>query len=146
MVAVGSRSSLACLPALLEGAKEQLEIPDSIRGFVIPLSSAAFKLSGTLGSPFQLFILAKLYGVALAPTTVTVFVLGIMLVSIGTPGIPSGGFAVRIPFFLAAGIPLEGFLLTAAVDAIPDIFKTTVNVTGDMTVLTLVDRFAGRGG
>jgi len=143
LVAAGSRSSLASVPALLEGAGAHLRVPDSVRGFVIPLSSASFKLSGPLGSPFQLFILAKLYGVELDPTTVAVFVFGILLMSFGTPGIPSGGFTLRLPFFIAAGIPIEGFMLTTALDAIPDMFKTIVNVTGDMTVLTIVGRFAG---
>jgi Na+/H+-dicarboxylate symporter len=143
VVAAGSRSSLASIPALLEGAGSHLGFPDSLRGFVIPLSSATFKLSGPLGSPVQLFILAKLYGIELDPVTLVTFVLGIMLVSFGTPGIPSGGFMLRLPFFVAAGIPAEGFILTAALDAIPDIFKTVANVTGDMTVLTIVGSFTG---
>jgi Na+/H+-dicarboxylate symporter len=67
--------------------------------------------------------------------------LGIMLVSFGTPGIPSGGLMIRAPFFLSAGIPLEGFLLTMAADTVTDIFKTTVNVTADMTVACMVSRF-----
>jgi Na+/H+-dicarboxylate symporter len=142
VVAAGSRSSLACIPVLIKGARTHLRLPASITGFVIPLSSASFKLSGPLGSPFQLFILAKLYGIELAPSTVVVFLLGILLMSFGTPGIPGGGYLVRLPFFLAAGIPLEGFMITTALDAIPDMFKTTVNVTGDMTALTVVNRFS----
>ncbi|MBT8397639.1 MAG: dicarboxylate/amino acid:cation symporter [Gemmatimonadetes bacterium] len=142
LVAAGSRSSLAAMPALMEGAEEHLEHPDPIRGFVIPLSSTAFKLSGPLGSPLQLFLLAKLYGVSLDPATVVVFVLGIMLMSFATPGLPSGGFMLRLPWFVAAGIPAEGFLLLTTLDAIPDIFKTVTNVTGDMTVLAIVGRFS----
>jgi len=146
LVAAGARSSLASVPALLEGAEQHLPASRKLQGFVIPLSSASFKLSGPLGSPFQLFILAQLYGVTLDVPTVLVFVTGILLMSFGTPGIPSGGFVVRMPFFVAAGVPIEGFLLTSALDAIPDIFKTMVNVTGDMTALVLVDRFAGGEG
>jgi proton glutamate symport protein len=145
IVAAGSRSSLACIPALLEGADEHLPTSKTLEGFVIPLSSATFKLSGPLGSPFQLFILAHLYGIDLDPGTITVFMAGILLMSFGTPGIPSGGFVVRLPFFMAAGIPVEGFMLTNALDAIPDIFKTTANVTGDMTTLTIVQRLVGGG-
>ena len=43
-----------------------------------------------------------------------------------------------LPFYLGAGIPLEGVVLLKAVDAIPDIFKTLLNVTADMTVATVV--------
>jgi Na+/H+-dicarboxylate symporter len=118
-----------------------LGLRESVAGFVLPLSSSVFKLSGTLGSPFQLFLLARLFGVELDPVTVTTFILGIMLVSFGTPGIPSGGIMIRAPFFIAAGIPLEGFILTMAADTLTDIFKTTVNVTADMTVACAVNRF-----
>jgi Na+/H+-dicarboxylate symporter len=45
------------------------------------------------------------------------------------------------PFYVAAGVPIEGYLLTEAVETIPDIFKTLVNVTGDMTAAAIVNRF-----
>jgi Na+/H+-dicarboxylate symporter len=38
------------------------------------------------------------------------------------------------------GIPAEGIGLLIAVDAIPDIFATTLNVTGDMVAAALVSR------
>jgi len=38
------------------------------------------------------------------------------------------------------GIPAEGIGLLIAVDAIPDIFMTTLNVTGDMVAAALVSR------
>lgn len=141
VLAAGARSSLVCLPVLLAGARRDLELRESVAGFVLPLSSSVFKLSGTLGSPLQLFFLARLLGIELDPVTVTTFILGIMLVSFGTPGIPSGGLMIRAPFFIAAGIPLEGFILTMAADTVTDIFKTIVNVTADMTVACAVNRF-----
>jgi DAACS family dicarboxylate/amino acid:cation (Na+ or H+) symporter len=36
------------------------------------------------------------------------------------------------------GVPPEGIGLLIAVDAIPDIFATTLNVTGDMVAATMV--------
>jgi len=44
--------------------------------------------------------------------------------------------------YLAAGIPLEGYILLKAVDAIPDIFKTLLNVTEVMAVATIVAKKA----
>jgi Na+/H+-dicarboxylate symporter len=55
--------------------------------------------------------------------------------SFSNPGIPSGGlFVVTAPVMLVAGLPLDGIGLLIAADAIPDVFNTLVNVTGDMTV------------
>jgi Na+/H+-dicarboxylate symporter len=41
---------------------------------------------------------------------------------------------VTAPVMLVAGLPLDGIGLLIAADAIPDVFNTLVNVTGDMTV------------
>jgi Na+/H+-dicarboxylate symporter len=38
------------------------------------------------------------------------------------------------------GIPAEGIGLLIAVDTIPDIFGTTLNITGDMVAAALVSR------
>ena len=40
----------------------------------------------------------------------------------------------------AAGIPIEGIIVLEAVDTIPDIFKTLLNVTGDMSAATILSR------
>jgi len=50
---------------------------------------------------------------------------------------------VSLPLYIALGIPIEGVVLLRTVDAIPDIFKTVVNVTEDMSVAALVSRFSG---
>jgi proton glutamate symport protein len=50
---------------------------------------------------------------------------------------------VTLPIYLAAGIPAEGVIVLNAVDAIPDVFKTLVNVTADMTAAVLVSRWVG---
>lgn len=64
-----------------------------------------------------------------------------LILSFAAAGIPSGGFGFStLPAFLAIGVPMEGVLLLAAVDVIPDIFKTLLNVTGDMTATTIVAR------
>ena len=41
---------------------------------------------------------------------------------------------------LSAGMPLEGIGILIAADAIPDVFNTVVNVTGDMAVAAIVGR------
>ncbi len=44
------------------------------------------------------------------------------------------------PLFLATGLPAEGIGLLIAVDAIPDVFSTVLNVTGDLAAAALVAR------
>ena len=46
------------------------------------------------------------------------------------------------PLFLAIGLPLEGIGILIAVDAIPDLFATVTNATGDLAATALVARFS----
>ena len=140
-VAASTRSSLASLPALLEGAEKRMKLPNEIAGFVLPLSVSTFKVNIAITSPLKLMFLAHVYGIPLEPAYVVVFILTVLLLSFGSPGLPSGSSMITLPYYTAIGIPVEGFILLKAVDAIPDIFKTLVNVTADMSVATIVARF-----
>jgi Na+/H+-dicarboxylate symporter len=42
------------------------------------------------------------------------------------------------PMFLSMGLPVEGIGILMAVDAIPDIFATVLNTTGDFAAAVLV--------
>jgi Na+/H+-dicarboxylate symporter len=45
-----------------------------------------------------------------------------------------------IPVLMAAGIPIEGIGILLGVDTIPDMFRTTTNVTGHMAAATILAR------
>jgi proton glutamate symport protein len=138
-LAAGTRSSLACLPSLLEGAA-RLGLPPPVAGFVLPLSVSSFKLTRAVSTPLNFIFLAHVYGIRLAPATVAGFVLASLLLSFTTLGVPSGGKSVTLPLYLAAGIPLEGYVLLGGLDAIPDIFKTMLHVSEGMAVTAVVSR------
>jgi Na+/H+-dicarboxylate symporter len=81
------------------------------------------------------------YHVPLGATTVAVFLVTIILLSFGTVGLPSGILPIpTLPAYIAAGIPIEGVVILEAVDAIPDMFKTVLNVTGDMSAAAILAR------
>ena len=50
------------------------------------------------------------------------------------------------PLFLAIGLPAEGIGILIAVDAIPDLFATVLNTTGDLAAAALVARAEGDAG
>lgn len=141
-VAAGTRSSLASLPALLEGAERDLNMPPEISAFVLPLSVSSFKLNLALTQPFNLLFISAMFGMHLTPAFMLTFTATMILLSFTTAGIPSGGAFVSLPFYISLGIPVEAFTLFKVADAVPDIFKTILNVTADMTVATIVARFA----
>jgi proton glutamate symport protein len=138
LVALTTRSSIAALPALVQGGRV-LRLPETALSFVLPFCVALFKINRPLSGIARLLILAHVYGVPLTPATIAVYIATIMLMSFATAGVPATPFNA-LPAYLAAGIPIEGFIISEAVDVVPDMLKTWVNVTGDMSVATLLSR------
>ena len=140
-VAVSTRSSIASLPALIEGARTTLGDRPAVTGFVLPLAVSTFKINTPIADLAGPLFIAQLYGVPLGPAQIATMALLAVAMSFSNPGIPSGGmFAVTAPVLLAVGLPVEGIGLLIAADAIPDIFNTVINVTGDMAVATILSR------
>jgi proton glutamate symport protein len=139
-VAFSSSSSLASLPALIDGSERTLRLPPSVTDVVLPLAVSTFKVTTPALWLVAAIFLGRLYGVPLAPTQLLVISLTGILTSFSTPGVPHGWLLVISPLVVTMGIPAEGIGLLIAVDAIPDIFATTLNVTGDMVAAVLVSR------
>jgi proton glutamate symport protein len=138
-VAAGTRSSLASLPALIEGARRVLGDRPGITGFVLPLAVSTFKLNTPIADLVGPLFLAQLYGIELSTMQIVTMTAVTIAMSFSNPGIPSGGlFVVTAPVMLSVGMPLEGIGLLIAADAIPDIFNTLINVTGDMAVASIL--------
>ena len=141
LVAVSTRSSIAALPAMVEGSRMHLRLPLSATSFVLPLTVSLFKVNRTVSSTAKLLFFAHVFNVSLSPGAIAAFILTIVVLSFSTVGVPSGGAAFKtLPAYVAAGVPIEGVIIAEAIEAIPDIFKTVLNVTGDMSAATLLSR------
>jgi len=140
LVAATTRSSIAALPALVQGGREHLRLPDAATGLVLPLGISLFKLNRTVSSTAKFVFLAHVCGVSLSAAHLTTFLLTVGILSFSTAGVPSRGTLRSLPAYLAAGIPLEAVVLVDTVEAIPDVFGTVLNVTGDMSAATLLSR------
>src|SRR5581483_3745609 len=141
-----SSSSLASLPALVDGAERRLRLPGSATGVVLPLAVSSFKLASPILWQAAAVFLARVYGVPFSPTQHVTVAATAMLISFSTPGIPHGWLLGVTPLVASMGIPPEGIGLLIAVDAVPDIFATTLNVTGDMAAAAIVaGRFRSAG-
>jgi Na+/H+-dicarboxylate symporter len=140
LIAVTTRSSIASLPALIQGARDRLHLPDAATGLVLPLSVSIFKLDITVSNVVKLLFLAHVYGVRLGIAKLATFLLFVTILSFSSPGLPSAGSFRTLPAYLAAGVPIEGVVLVQAMEAVPDIFMTLLNVTADMCAATILTR------
>ncbi len=127
-VGFASRSSLAALPASLEGAR-QLGLPESVSAFFLPLAASMFRVGGAIAQVVGVLFLARLYDVPLAPQHLLTIIVMATVTSFTIPGIPAGAIIVMAPVLVSVHIPVEGIAILIGVDAIPDMFRTMANVT-----------------
>lgn len=136
-IAFAARSSLAALPAALEGA-ERAGLPASSARFVLPLGVSIFHFGTAVAQTVGALFLARLYGVTLGPADLATLVVAVVLTTFAIPGIPGGSIIAMAPVLTAAHLPVEGIGILLAVDTIPDMFRTTANLTGAMTLAAVL--------
>jgi Na+/H+-dicarboxylate symporter len=60
------------------------------------------------------------------------------LAAVGSAGVPGAGLIMLIVVLESIGVPAAGIALIMAPDRILDMFRTVVNVTGDVVVAAVV--------
>ncbi len=140
-VAFSSRSSLAALPAAYEAARTGLALPEDIYKLFLPLAASIFKVGAPMVQIVGVLFLAKIYGVILTPWQLATITVMTVATSLTAPGIPlGGGIIVMAPVLTSANLPVAGIGILLAVDTIPDMFRTTANVTGWLCVGSILSR------
>ncbi|MGQ9844775.1 MAG: dicarboxylate/amino acid:cation symporter [Caldisericia bacterium] len=140
-----TRSSSATLPITMKNTDENLGVPKSIYSFTLPLG-ATINMDGT--SLYQgvcaLFV-AFAVGINLTFSQQMIIVLTATLASIGTAGVPGAGAIMLLLVLNSVGFKVEaGTAIAAAyamilgIDAILDMGRTCLNVTGDMVGTAIV--------
>jgi proton glutamate symport protein len=140
-VAVSTRSSLACLPAMLNAARS-LGVRDQVADIALPLSVALFRSTGPAMNVGVAFYVAHWLGLHPSATQMIAATAVGAVMSYGAVSLPGEiTFISSIaPISLALGVPIAPLALLVAVEMIPDIFRTLGNVTFDVALATTVDR------
>jgi len=140
LIAFSSSSSIASLPALVETAEKNLQLPERVTGFVLPLAVSTFKIAGPVSWTIGALFVGWFYGIQLQAKEMATIAFAAVFLAFAVPGIPRGAFIMLTPLFLAIGLPASGIGILIAVDAIPDVFATVLNTTGHLVAATLVAR------
>jgi Na+/H+-dicarboxylate symporter len=141
-VAISTQSSLASLPAMLEGAQKQLGLPERVTSITLPLAVSLFRLTSPPINISIVIFVAHVYGVPLDLGHLAMGVVLAVVTNFSVVGLPSQLtlFNTTVPISLAMGVPLELLPLLLAVEVIPDIFRTLGNVTADVAATAIVAR------
>ncbi len=145
-VAFSSRSSLASLPPAVEEAESRLKLPAAINSFLLPLGFSVFRITAPVPMIVGAYFIAYFYGITLEPIHLLTMVVTSILASFTVPGIPGGGVIAAVPVLMAVNLPVEGIGILLAVDTIPDIFRTTANVTANMGAAVVLAQGEQRAG
>ena len=139
LIAFTTCSSAATLPINMKNCQEKLGCSRDITSFVLPLG-ATINMDGTAiyMGVCSLFI-ANVYGIDLTMAQMGMIILTGTLASIGTAGVPGAGLIMLSMVLLSVGLPMEGLALVAGIDRILDMFRTTVNITGDAAVTCVIN-------
>ena len=131
-IAFTARSSLAALPSMLECAA-RAGLPQRAAA-VMPIALSTFHFGAAIAQTVGALFVARVYDIALTPFQTASMAVAVFFASIAVPGVPGGSIIAMAPVLLSAGLPPEGLGILLAVDAVPDMFRTTANVTGAMTL------------
>lgn len=140
-IAFTTTSSVATLPALFEAA-ERLQIPRPVASFVLPIAAAVNRSGSALYQGSAVIFLGHLYGAAISPSAYVAALMATFLVALTIAPVPSASVVTLPPALAAVGIPVDGIGMLLGIDRIPDMFRTVVNVTGDVAAAAVVHRTA----
>ncbi|HUH23898.1 MAG TPA: cation:dicarboxylase symporter family transporter, partial [Brevundimonas sp.] len=140
VVAFSTASSNASLPVSLRVAEQNLGLPRKIARFVLTVGATANQNGTALFEGVTVLFLAQFFSVDLSLGQQFIVMLVCILGGVGTAGVPAGSLPVIAMILAMVGAPPEGIGLILGVDRFLDMCRTTLNVTGDLVVATVVSR------
>lgn len=141
LVAFSTSSSIASLPALVESAEVGLGLSREVPRFVLPLAVSMFKFAAPVSWSVGTLFVGWFYGIPISLGALATVAFAAVFLAFAAPGVPRGAFIMLAPLFNAIGLPVEGIGILIAVDVLPDVFATTLNVTGNLAATAML---AGR--
>lgn len=141
-LAFATSASEAALPLAME-RMEKFGVPRSVVSFVIP-TGYSFNLDGsTLYLALASIFVAQAANIELPFSTQIVMMITLMLTSKGVAGVPRATLVIILGTCAQFGLPEWPVAVVLGVDAIMDMARTAVNVTGNCLASAVVARWEG---
>ena len=143
LTALGTCSSIATIPANLEGA-EKINIPKHISNIVIPLGAPLHKDGSGMSSIIKIAVIFAMFGKDFTDPNTLLIALGItVIVSVVEGGIPNGGYIGEVLAITIYGFPMEQALPAAMIiGTLVDPIATLLNANGDLVSSMLITRIS----
>lgn len=139
-IALGTGSSVACLPSNLKAAQRS-GVPRDIRETIIPIGATIHMEGSVLSAILKISFLFTLFERNLFTVENILIAVGIALLSgMVMSGIPSGGFVGELMIITMYGFPTTALPVISIIGTIIDAPATTINAVGDNSSSMLVAR------
>lgn len=136
MVALGTSSSLATIPAALSALKTNLKADKHLCDLVIPLGMTINPPASVLQFAISSLFIAQVYGMELSMNQLSIVFIGSILAGLASAGTPSIIGLTMIAMILdPLGLPSNvAIILLAAIDPVIDPIITALNVQANCTL------------
>ena len=141
-IAFATSTSEAALPRAME-CMEAFGVPRRIVAFVIP-AGYSFNLDGsTLYLAVASIFVAQVAGIHLTWLQQLFMVFTLMVTSKGVAGVPRAVLVVLLATAATFHLPTEPIFIILGIDALMDMARTAVNVTGNCLACAVIARWEG---
>ncbi|CAM4057988.1 dicarboxylate/amino acid:cation symporter [Shewanella aquimarina] len=139
LFSLSTASSNATIPVTMRTLTEKLGVKRAVAGFGVPLGATMNMGGVSIYITIAIFFVANSFGAPIAMDQLPALLFSIFLLSVGAGGVPGGGMVMIGVLIHQMGLPVEAFVIVAALDRLIDMVLTSCNVVGDAAVLTIVD-------
>lgn len=140
--AFSSTSSNATIPLTLEKLSE-LGVSEEVSSFSIPLGATINMDGNAIMQGCAIMFATQAYGLDLGLSALITVIFTAVIASISAAGIPSAAIISMNMLFMSVGLPLDIITIILGIDHFLDLFRTTINVTGD-AICTIIVSFRNK--
>ena len=141
-IAFATSTSEAALPRAIE-QMEAFGVPRRITGFVIPAGYSFNLIGSALYLALASVFVAQAAGMHMSLRAQMSMLFVLMLTSKGVAGVPRAVLVVLLATASSFGLPEGPITLLLGIDALMDMGRTTLNVTGNCLAAAIVARWEG---
>ena len=135
-------SSNAALPSSVKQC-EKLGVSERVYSFSLPLGATINMDGSCITLVISALFMARIFGIPVTGGVLLSLFIAIMVLSVGSPGVPGGNLVCLALLIPQIGIPAEAISLVMGLYPLVSMMQTCANVTGDAVVTTIVARHEG---
>ncbi|MCT2401514.1 dicarboxylate/amino acid:cation symporter [Novosphingobium mangrovi (ex Huang et al. 2023)] len=140
LIAFSTSSSNATLPTALKVAEIDLGLPGRVVRPVLGLGTVSNQSGTAIYIAVTVLFVGQFFGMDLSLDRQALVFAIATLAGMGTMGVPAGALPAVATVLALTGLPPEGIGLVIGVDRLLDMFRTLVNVVGDLAISVAISR------